>query len=215
MSYKTIYKEETIEIEIKKSRFIGYASPVSSEEEAMDFIEKIKKKNPGARHNCYAYIIGEKMITQRYSDDGEPSGTAGIPILEILKKKHLTDICVVVTRYFGGILLGAGGLIRAYSSACNEVTNKAVIVEKQEFSEISIEVDYNSYGRLLNYIEENEFYILDKIFETEVIIKLYIKSEVVEKFKKDILDLTSGNVKIIIDNVLLLTTKNNKLYIEG
>lgn len=89
MSYKTVYNEKTIEIEIKKSRFIGYVSPVSSEEEAMDFVEKIKKLNPAARHNCYAYIIGEKMITQRYSDDGEPSGTAGIPILEILKKKNL------------------------------------------------------------------------------------------------------------------------------
>lgn len=214
MSYRTVLKEEKIENEIKKSRFLGFLSPVSTEDEAIAFIDKVKKNHPDARHWCFAYVIGEKKYTQRYSDDGEPSGTAGIPMLELINKKDLTDICVVVVRYFGGILLGAGGLVRAYSGACNDVCNKATIVEKKAFIKIDLELDYNNYGRLLNYIEENKLYIQDKVFESDVILKLYIDRDIIEKAKKDFLDLTSGNIKVIENEMVLLNTIDNKLYIE-
>lgn len=214
MSYITIYKREEYEMEIKKSRFIGYAFPVSKEEEALDFIDEIKKLHPASRHCCFAYVIGEKKNTQRYSDDGEPSGTAGIPILELIKKKDLTDIVVVVVRYFGGILLGAGGLVRAYSGTANETINKGTIVEKMEFSSLDIIIDYNNYGRILNFLEENNYFITDKIFEENVVIKVFISVDILEKFQQNILDLTSGNVEIYENERMLLNTKNNRIYIE-
>ncbi len=215
MSYITIYKKEEYEMEIKKSRFIGYAFPVSKEEEALDFIEGTRRLHPASRHCCFAYVIGEKKNIQRYSDDGEPSGTAGIPILELIKKKNLTDIVIVVVRYFGGILLGAGGLVRAYSGTANETINKGTIVEKMEFSSLDIIVDYNNYGRVLNFIEENNYFIDDKIFEENVILKVFILVESLDKFQQSILDLTSGNVEIYENERMLLNTKNNLIYIEG
>ncbi len=214
MSYKSILENETTEIEIKKSKFIGYSSPVENEEEALDFIESIKSENPQARHNCFAYIIGEKKTTQRYSDDGEPSGTAGIPILDILKKKDLTDVCVVVTRYFGGILLGAGGLVRAYSNTCNEVLKKSIIVEKKYFSSITIKIDYNSYGRILNFLEESEIYIKSKNYDSEVSLNIFIEEESEDNLRKSLLDLTSGNIEIALNEKILLNTVNGKLYIS-
>lgn len=214
MSYKTVLKEESIENEIKKSKFMGYIYPVSNEEEAIEYIDNIKRIHPSARHHCFAYIVGENKNIQRYSDDGEPSGTAGIPMLEILKKKDLTDICIVVVRYFGGILLGAGGLVRAYAGACNDVCNKATLVEKKEFRNISITVDYNNYGRVLNYIEDNEIHVNSKVFEENVVLEIYIENKYIDKFNKNLLDLTSGNITIVLNDILLLKTKNNKLLIE-
>lgn len=215
MSYITIYKREEYEMEIKKSKFIGYVFPVSTEEEALDFIDEIKKLHPASRHCCFAYVIGEKKNIQRYSDDGEPSGTAGIPMLELIKKKGLTDIVVVVVRYFGGILLGAGGLVRAYSGTANETINKGTIVQKMEFSSLDIIVDYNSYGRILNFLEENNYFIEDKLFEENVTIKVFISVDVLERFEQSILDLTSGNVELYENERMLLNTKDNMIYIEG
>ncbi|WP_099203326.1 YigZ family protein [Miniphocaeibacter massiliensis] len=213
MSYNSILKKEIIETEIKKSRFIGYSCPVETEEEALKFVEYIKSENPQARHNCFAYIIGEKKLTQRYSDDGEPSGTAGIPILDIIKKKDITDICIVVTRYFGGILLGAGGLIRAYSNAANDVVNKSIIVEKKYFSSFTLKIDYNSYGRILNYLEENGVYIKNKQYEEDVSLNVFIEEEKEENLRKNLLDLTSGNIQILFNKKNLMNTINGQLYI--
>ena len=215
MKYKSILKDESYEIEIKKSRFISYLQPCSSENEALEFINSIKAKHPTARHHCFAYIIGEKKEYQRYSDDGEPSGTAGIPMLELLKKRDLSDICVVVVRYFGGILLGANGLVRAYVAACNEAVNKSTIVEKKEYVDLNIIIDYNNYGKLLNFIEENNHYIYNKSFEENVVLSLYVDTNNVEELTRNLLNLTSGNIKFNKKNTLLLNSKDNRLIIEG
>ena len=139
--YKILYKEGEAEISEKKSRFIAHIAPAQTEEEAQAFIEKIKKQYWDARHNCWAYIIGQNKNIQRYSDDGEPQGTAGIPILEVIKKNDLTDCAVVVTRYFGGILLGAAGLTRAYTKGAVIAINAAGTVEKVLGLRIAIDVD--------------------------------------------------------------------------
>ena len=128
ISYKTLLRRDQDEFIINKSRFIGYGCPCETEEEALAFLKQIREKHADATHNCYAYIIGANMGIMRYSDDGEPGGTAGLPIIEVMKARGVTNCCVVVTRYFGGILLGAGGLVRAYSQgsataikACGEI----------------------------------------------------------------------------------------------
>ena len=136
-------------------------------------------------------------------------------MLDILKKKNITDVCVVVTRYFGGILLGAGGLVRAYSNTCNDVINKSNIVDKKYFSSISIKIDYNSYGRILNYLEENNIYIKDKNYEADVSLNILVVEEDENNLKKNLLDLTSGNIEIVFKEKILLNTVNGQLYIEG
>jgi len=148
MSYFTIKDEASAEFEERKSVFIGYAKRVKTEEEAKEFVAKIKTMHKQATHNCSAYIVGENKGIQRYSDDGEPQGTAGIPILEVIKKNDLTDIAIVVTRYFGGILLGAGGLVRAYSKGASEAIKVGGIVEKVKGLEIKAKLDYDLLGKI-------------------------------------------------------------------
>ena len=130
IEYKTLAKAGSDEIIIEKSRFIGYCAPVSSEEEALEFIEKIKKKHYDATHNVFAYVVGLDNNIQRYNDDGEPSGTAGVPILEVIKKEDLRNVVIVVTRYFGGIKLGTGGLIRAYTKGAKIALDAGIIIKK-------------------------------------------------------------------------------------
>ncbi len=211
--YKTILKENQIENEIKKSIFKASSSPVSSEEEAEDFIARIKEENPQARHNCYAYIIGEDRLVQKYSDDGEPQGTAGIPILDILKKKELTDICVVVTRYFGGILLGASGLVRAYSQACNDVCSSAKVVYKKEFLDIRLKIDYNNLGKFLNYSEDEKLLIHNKEFLDFVYIEIYVPKSNYKKFTQTIMNMTSGKAIMETTDELLINTLGDELFI--
>ena len=131
IEYKTLAKAGSDEIIIEKSRFIGYCAPVSSEEEALEFIEKIKKKHYDATHNVFAYVVGLDNNIQRYNDDGEPSGTAGVPILEVIKKEDLRNVVIVVTRYFGGIKLGTGGLIRAYTKGAKIALDAGIIIKKK------------------------------------------------------------------------------------
>ena len=146
--YKTVHEFGQDEVIIEKSTFIGYAKPVKTEEEAVEFINEIKKKHKDARHNVWAYTIGQNMNIQRYSDDGEPQGTAGIPTLEVIKKEDLRDVAVVVTRYFGGIKLGAGGLVRAYTKGAKIGLEAAKIIEKVMFQEVRVRIDYNQLGRV-------------------------------------------------------------------
>ena len=151
------YGEDSFEE--KKSEFIGYAKRVTTEEEAKEFVAEIKNQHKTARHNCYAYIIGENMGIQRYSDDGEPQGTAGIPILEVIKKNELTDCAVVVTRYFGGILLGTGGLTRAYTKGAVIAIEAGVVVEKVRGIRVAIDVEYDLYGKLQYICGQNNWHI--------------------------------------------------------
>lgn len=194
--YKTIFKYGEDEVIINKSRFIGYAMPIQTEEEALDFIEDIKKKHRDATHNVYAYLVGENSNIQRFSDDGEPSGTAGIPTLEVIKKEDLKNVVAVVTRYFGGTKLGAGGLIRAYTKACKIGLEAGIIVDMIPHVKIKVSIDYTVYGKIENYLINGKYILDDTIFDQRVNIFVYIKENELENFSQDMMDLTSGDVEI-------------------
>ncbi len=212
--YRTIGHEGVDEIIIKKSRFIGYATPVESEEEALDFINEIKTKYYDATHNCSAYIIGEKMLIQRYSDDGEPSGTAGIPILEVLKKENLTNVVVVVTRYFGGVLLGAGGLIRAYSKGAKIAINSGEIVLMKEHDEVYISYDYTFQGKILNALGNFEIEITDTIYDDKVNSSLIIITEKTQSVIDKLIDITGSNIIINNRGQILLPIKDGEMNLD-
>jgi len=148
--FKTVKQAASDEFIVNKSRFIGYASPCRTEEEALSFLRQIREKHKDATHNCYAYVIGENAGIMRYNDDGEPGGTAGMPMMEVLKARQVVNCCVVVTRYFGGILLGAGGLVRAYSHGCAIALNAAQVVKMQLSRKLLLDVPYSLWDRV-NY----------------------------------------------------------------
>lgn len=197
--YRTIYKYGEDETIISKSRFIGYAMPIETEEGALEFIEEIKTKHRDATHNVYAYVLGQNSNIQRFSDDGEPSGTAGIPALEVLKKENLRNMVVVVTRYFGGVKLGAGGLIRAYTKGAKIGIEAGIIVEMVLHSKIKIRIDYTLFGSVENYLITEKYIIDDSIFDEAVNIFVYIEVSKLEDFYKIIADLTSGTA--VIQNI--------------
>ncbi|WP_085991337.1 YigZ family protein [Oceanobacillus senegalensis] len=195
-SYYTVKPEGSDQLTIQKSRFIGYVKRVTTEEEAQAFIQEIKKRHYDATHNCSAYIIGEHDEIQKANDDGEPSGTAGVPILEVLKKQHLKDTAVVVTRYFGGIKLGAGGLIRAYGSTTSQAIKTTGVVKRQLMKGVSITVEYGLLGKLENVIRNSE-HILETINYLEnVEFIVYVKDGDEEPFKDWIVDLTNDQAQI-------------------
>lgn len=193
-TYKTIKTDGLAETEIKKSRFLCHLKRVTSEEEAKAFIQSIKKEHWKANHNCSAYLIGEHSEIQRSSDDGEPSGTAGVPMLEVLKKNDLINLCVVVTRYFGGIKLGAGGLIRAYSHAVSHGLQTVGLVMGKLQQEISLDLDYSLLGKLQNSLPETT--IKETIFAEKVTVICRVDEEQVENFEAEIIDLLQGQVTI-------------------
>lgn len=197
--YRTIFDYGEDDTIINKSRFIGYAMPINSEEEALAFIDKIKTNHRDATHNVYAYVFGKDSNIQRFSDDGEPSGTAGIPVLEVIKKENLRNVVVVVTRYFGGTKLGAGGLIRAYTRGAKIGLDSGNMVDMILHAKIKIRIDYTLYGKVENYLI-NENYIVDEsVFDDAVNVFVYIEDSKIEDFTKIITDLTNGNV--IFENV--------------
>ncbi len=212
-SYKTIFKYGEDEIIINKSRFISYAIPIESEEDALEFIEEIKKKNRDATHNVYAYVVGETSNIQRFSDDGEPSGTAGIPALEVIKKEDLRNVAVVVTRYFGGTKLGAGGLIRAYTRGCKIGLEASTIVDMVPHMKLKTSIDYTAYGKIENYLINSEYIIDDTIYDENVNIYLYVKINDLELFNKDMMDLTSGDVEVEEIGIEHIAIKNGKRII--
>lgn len=195
-NYKSIGKYGQAEEIINKSRFIGYAKPVESEEEALAFIEKISKKHYDATHNVYAYHLGDEL--QRFSDDGEPSGTAGIPVLEVIKKEELKNIVVVVTRYFGGIKLGGGGLIRAYTRGAKIAIDAGQIVEMALHTGLKLVIPYTLWGKIENFLMTSQYPTENIEYLQDVTINLYIDNKELERFKKNILDLTSGTAWIEI-----------------
>lgn len=191
--YRTVLSYEEKEIIINKSRFIGSSKAIKSEEEALEFIDIVKTKYKDATHNVYAYVIGENSNVQRFSDDGEPSGTAGIPILELMKKEDLRNTVIVSTRYFGGIKLGGGGLIRAYTQSGKAALEAGKIIEMIRFDELLIGIDYNSYGKIENYLLNEKHPIKEVTFDQDVNINLYMELTRKDKFIHDIMDFTSGN----------------------
>lgn len=194
LEYKTIEDTTHTEWEINKSRFLTYVKHVETELQAQEFITSIKKKHFDARHNCSAYIIGERSEIQKSSDDGEPSGTAGIPMLEVLKKNELSDLVVVVTRYFGGIKLGAGGLIRAYGKSVTLGLETAQIVKKTIFNRYLLELDYDLIGSIENYLHQQEIRIQDKTYSDKVQFTLLLTPNDAENTLKDIANLSAGRI---------------------
>ncbi|MCH5195658.1 MAG: YigZ family protein [Oscillospiraceae bacterium] len=194
MEYKTIEGRVEARFEEKKSEFIGYLSPVENEEEAVGFIEEIRAMHRKARHNCYAYIL--KDGGARHSDDGEPQGTAGVPIYEVLQKEGLSGVCCVVTRYFGGVLLGAGGLVRAYTKAASDAVSAAKIKEMALAVKAEISVEYPLYGKLAKIFEECGAKTVDEKFEDSVKIMVYVREQFSEELKERLVDACSGNVKV-------------------
>lgn len=196
--YFIIAEGKSGEIEEKKSRFIANVFSVSSEEEALTHINAVKKKYWDARHNCYAFIIGKKQELMRCSDDGEPQGTAGKPILEVIKGKELCNVLVVVTRYFGGTLLGTGGLVRAYTDATKAGLEASKIAKVISGKRLLLETDYNSVGKLL-YIMGSYGIEPDVTYTDIVESKVVIKDELVDRIIKELTEATSGQMKIVID----------------
>lgn len=194
MEYKTIESRTEARFEEKKSEFIGHLAPVSSEEEAVAFINEIRQANRKARHNCYAYILTDK--TARHSDDGEPQGTAGVPIYEVLQKEGLSGVCCVVTRYFGGILLGAGGLVRAYTKAAADAVSSAVIKEMAYAVKAEINVDYSTYGKLAKIFGEYGVKTAEEDFNDSVTVIVYVRKEHYDNFSKALIDACNGNIHI-------------------
>jgi uncharacterized YigZ family protein len=192
LSYKTVRGYGEHEILIQKSRFICYVDRATTEEEAQEFIQKIKKRHRDANHNCSAFLIGENNQIQKANDDGEPSGTAGVPMLEVLKKKDLKDTVIVVTRYFGGIKLGAGGLIRAYGSATSEGINFVGIVERKLMRVMSVKVDYTWVGKIENELRSSEYQVKDTHYTDVVEFEIYVEEGQTDLFVGWITELTNG-----------------------
>lgn len=194
MEWLTLYKGGMGEIEEKKSRFIATVEPVSSEEEAADFIARIKKKYWDARHNCSAFIIGKSGEKTRCSDDGEPSGTAGRPMLDVLAKEGITNVCVVVTRYFGGTLLGTGGLVRAYSAAVKAGLDNCELIRKIQGYSVTVKCDYNDWGKVQNLCTRKDYIIRDTVYTSDV--ETAIITGNAEELQADITDITAGRAKL-------------------
>lgn len=195
-SYLTVKGYGENEIIIEKSRFIAHIARAETEEEAIDFIQTVKKKHWNATHNCSAYLIGEHDLIQKANDDGEPSGTAGVPILEVLKKRKLKDTAVVITRYFGGIKLGAGGLIRAYGKATSEGLNATGIVERKLMQVMHLKVDYTWLGKLENELRASIYEIKEIHYLEAVEIEVFVNEAETQKFVDWMIELTNGQGNI-------------------
>jgi len=201
MEFRTIKEDGQVQEEIKKSRFICHTKRVYGEEEARDFITAIKKEHYKATHNCSAFIIGERSEIKRTSDDGEPSGTAGVPMLGVLENHNLTNVCVVVTRYFGGIKLGAGGLIRAYAGSVALAVKEIGIVEIKEQAGIQIQMTYAQYQEYGNFLKEHNLVELETNFTDQVETMIFVDKENKEHIKSELIEFYNGKV-ILVDKGL-------------
>ena len=193
--YKTVYCGGEAEIIEKKSRFIATVQPVKSEEEALAFIESMRKKYWNATHNCFAYVIGEHFQVQRCSDDGEPSGTAGKPMLDVLLGEEIHDVVVVVTRYFGGTLLGTGGLVRAYSGSTKEGLLASKVITKKHGQKLSVQTDYTGLGKIQYILGQRGIKILNSVYTDNVELEVLLPIDTVEAVQAEITEGTNGRAK--------------------
>lgn len=200
-SYLTVEAHAQAEFIEKKSRFIGSICPVDTESHAIEFIEKIRAEHFKASHNCYAYVLRQNNIL-RYSDDGEPQGTAGIPMLEVLKRENILDAVVVVTRYFGGTLLGAGGLVRAYSHSAKIALNAAKIITMCECTDLALEIAYPQYEQILKLIEKYPAIVLDTSFADTVTLYVRIKADSYEGLRAELTEFSAGKIETLITGEL-------------
>lgn len=192
----TIKEDFTAEEEIKKSRFICHLKRVYTEEEARSFISEIKKEHHKANHNCSAFTLGERQEIQRSSDDGEPSGTAGVPMLEILKKREITNVCAVVTRYFGGIKLGAGGLIRAYAGSVGHALDQVGLVKFVTQEQLILTLDYGNYDGLQRFLSAQGLIISESEFLSDVTVKLFVDLDKTDQLLADLIEQFSGKISV-------------------
>ena len=195
MNYLTISENARASFIEKRSEFIGYIAPVRTNDEAVAFINSIKAEHRKARHNVYAYILREDNIS-RYSDDGEPQGTAGVPVLDVLKKRGLTDVCVVVTRYFGGILLGGGGLVRAYSHAASLACDAAHIMDMCLCHRLKITSDYGMYGKISYLLPNYDTITVSSDFGSDVVLEILVLSEKLDALTKELTEVTNGTARL-------------------
>ncbi len=195
MNYFTIDKPASASFIEKRSEFIGYIAPVTSNDQAVEFVNSIKAMHRKAKHNVYAYILRQDNIS-RYSDDGEPQGTAGVPVLDVLQKRGLTDVCVVVTRYFGGILLGGGGLVRAYSHAASLACDAAHIMDMRLCRRLRISTDYGLYGKISYILPNYKTITVNSDFGQEVTLEILVMSDMLEPLMKDITETTNGSAVV-------------------
>lgn len=191
-----VYKGGQGEITEKKSRFIATVRPVESEDEAVRFINETKKKYWDARHNCSAFVIGKRQELTRCSDDGEPAGTAGRPMLDVLLKENIHNAAVVVTRYFGGVLLGTGGLVRAYQQATKAGLSASEIIEKKDGAVLFIRTDYTGIGRLQYLFAQEKITVMDTAYEADVLVKAVIPENDKKRIEKTIIEQTNGTAKL-------------------
>lgn len=212
--YKTIYRPGEGEIIEKKSRFIASVQKAGTEEEALSFIESMKKKYWNARHNCYAYIIGERQELVRCSDDGEPGGTAGRPMLDVLQGAGLTNVVVVVTRYFGGVLLGTGGLVRAYSQAVQEGLANSVVIEKIWGTILKIETDYTGLGKIQYILAQEQIPILQTEYSDMVQLHIIIPGEETEQIKKKLIEATNGRAGLSAEEELYYAMDGKEVLLK-
>ncbi|CDF58346.1 YigZ family protein [Thermobrachium celere] len=210
--FYTVKKQVEVEMEERKSIFICNIKRVTNEEEAMNFINEIKIKYKDATHNVYAYITNNG-ISMRYSDDGEPQGTAGPPVLEVLKRENLNNVAVVVTRYFGGILLGAGGLVRAYSASCKQGVDAAGKVKESEAIVFELKCDYEKYGKINNYLSKRNIIIKNVEFTEIVTIEIMAFFNEFQKIRQDLIEMLNGNdiINIKEENVTCFVDDEGKI----
>ena len=199
--YRTIKEDNQHEVKIKKSRFICFLKRIETEEEAKAFIQQIKKEHWKANHNCSAFVLGDHHEIQRSSDDGEPSGTAGVPMLEVMKKNDLINVCAVVTRYFGGTKLGAGGLIRAYSGSVAQAIVHTGIVEGRLQQEVFVQLDYSNWGKMENFIASENLAVKDTQFTDRVVVTCMVDENQVADFEAQVTDLLNGQVSFTTGEV--------------
>ncbi len=196
-SYITLKHHAEFKYEDRKSIFIGEAMPVSTEAEALSFIERVKKKYPDARHHVYAYVIRENSI-MRFTDDREPQGSAGMPTLDAIRKRGCTDTAVVVTRYFGGTLLGTGGLVRAYTAAAQGAIEAAEVIKYDIYSELSIVLNYSDYGKIAAQLQASDFRTDDTLYAEDVTVIGRLPKSNLENLQKNIADITSNRAKFTV-----------------
>ena len=202
LSYKTLREENEAEFIINKSRFIGRACPCQTEEEALAFLARVRQKHKEATHNCYAYIIGLNSGVMRYSDDGEPGGTAGMPIIEVMKTRGVVNCAVVVTRYFGGVLLGAGGLVRAYAQGSKTALDAAGVVIMEKSARHMVEVDYSTWQRLEYFLRSAPALIESTEFGASVVCTLMVRSRDEAALLAEIARVTDGRAETLPDGEL-------------
>lgn len=213
-AYKTLMKSASDEYVVQKSRFIGYAAPVKTQEEALGFIENVRQNHRDASHNCFAYIIGQNAGIMRYSDDGEPGGTAGMPIIEVMKARHVVDAVVVVTRYFGGVLLGAGGLTRAYSHTCALALSAARVCEMHPSQRWLVEVDYPLWDKVRHYLKSQPVRMENAEFLTGVTFSLLVKESDSEAVEAGLAAVTDGKITSLLEEELFLPWEEDPMEVS-